>query len=70
MYCISVSYKKLRRRSGAVRLRRREKEALAGTLRESGAVDGCVVLCTCNRSEVYLSGGKAAIRALQEAVAP
>lgn len=70
MYCISVSYKKAPAEiRGRFAFDAREKEALAGTLRESGAVDGCVVLCTCNRSEVYLSGGKAAIRALQEAVA-
>ena len=70
MYCISVSYKKAPAEiRGRFAFDAREKEALAGMLRESGTVDGCVVLCTCNRSEVYLSGGKAAIRALQEAVA-
>ncbi|MCD7909856.1 MAG: glutamyl-tRNA reductase [Clostridium sp.] len=70
MYCISVSYKKAPAEiRGRFAFDAREKEALAGMLRESGAAEGCVVLCTCNRSEVYLSGGKAAIRALQEAVA-
>lgn len=70
MYCISVSYKKAPADiRGRFAFDADEKEELAGRLRESGAVEGCVVLCTCNRSEVYLSGGKAAIRALQEAVA-
>ena len=44
MYCISVSYKKAPAEiRGRFAFDAREKEALAGTLRESGAVDGCVV---------------------------
>ncbi len=70
MYCISVSYKKAPADiRGRFAFNAEEKEELAGKLRESGDVDGCVVLCTCNRSEIYISGGKASIRALQEAVA-
>ena len=43
MYCISVSYKKAPAEiRGRFAFDAREKEALAGTLRESGAVDGCV----------------------------
>lgn len=69
MYCISVSYKKAPADiRGKFAFDVREREALIGRLKESGSVKGCVVLCTCNRSEIYISGQKAAIRDLQEAV--
>ncbi len=70
MYCISVSHKKapvnIREKFA---LNNEEKIGFIRKLKENPEISGCVVLCTCNRSEVYLSGGKAAIRALQEAVA-
>ena len=48
MYCISVSYKKAPADiRGRFAFNAAEKEELAGKLRESGDVDGCVVLCTC-----------------------
>lgn len=70
MYCISVSHKKA---PVAVRERfafaREEKEELLEALKACPEITGAVVLCTCNRSEFYVSGSKKAIAVLQEAIA-
>ena len=66
MYCISVSYKKV-----PVEIRGRfsfepeEKENLVRGLLNEGGAGGCVVLCTCNRSEIYFSGKKETVNLLQ-----
>lgn len=70
MYCISVSHKK-----APVSVREKfafsmeEKKELLKRLTASPEIDGAVVLCTCNRSEFYVSGSKKAISILQNAVA-
>ena len=70
MYCISVSHKK-----APVSVREKfafskeEKKTLLKRLLASSEINGAVVLCTCNRSEFYVSGSKKAISTLQNAVA-
>ncbi len=70
MYCISVSHKK-----APVNIREQfalgeeEKKAFIRRLKENKEISGCVVLCTCNRSEIYITGTKRAIRELQKEVA-
>lgn len=70
MYCISVSHKK-----APVNIREQfslgeeEKRAFIRRLKENKEISGCVVLCTCNRSEIYITGTKRAIRELQKEVA-
>lgn len=70
MYCMSVSHKK-----APVSIRERfsfsqeEKAEFMERLRAHEAVTGVVVLCTCNRSEIYVSGTKNAISVLQREVA-
>ena len=70
MYCISVSHKKA---SVSVREKfafsREEKKELLKRLMASPEIEGAVVLCTCNRSEFYVSGSKKAISILQNTVA-
>ena len=70
MYCISVSHKK-----APVSVREKfafsqeEKKGLLTGLLASPEINGAVVLCTCNRSEFYVSGSKKAISILQDQVA-
>lgn len=70
MYCMSVSHKK-----APVKIRERfafreeEKKEFMELLVRKEAVTGIVVLCTCNRSEVYVSGTKYAIGELQREIA-
>lgn len=70
MYCMSVSHKK-----APVNIRERfsfsteEKTEFMERLMKKEAVTGAVVLCTCNRSEIYVSGTKNAIGVLQREVA-
>lgn len=70
MYCMSVSHKK-----APVNIRERfsfgaeEKTEFIKRISKKEAVAGVVVLCTCNRSEIYVSGTKNAIRELQQEVA-
>ncbi len=70
MYCMSVSHKK-----APVSIRERfsfsqeEKAEFMERLTAQEAVTGVVVLCTCNRSEIYVSGTKNAIGVLQREVA-
>ena len=70
MYCISVSHKKapvsVRER---VAFSREEKAELLKKLGDCPEISGAVVLCTCNRSEFYVSGSKKAIACLQDAIA-
>ena len=70
MYCISVSHKKA---PVSVRERfafsREEKAELLKKLGDCPEISGAVVLCTCNRSEFYVSGSKKAIACLQDAIA-
>lgn len=69
MYCISVSYKKAPAHvRGKISFDREEREKLVSELMKSEGVNGCVLLCTCNRSEIYLSGSRHAVEALQEQV--
>lgn len=70
MYCMSVSHKK-----APVSIRERfsfsneEMAEFMERLTAREAVTGVVVLCTCNRSEIYVSGTKNAIGVLQREVA-
>lgn len=70
MYCMSVSHKK-----ASVNIRERfafnekEKVEFIERLMMKEAVTGVVVLCTCNRSEIYVSGTKQAVGELQRAAA-
>lgn len=70
MYCMSVSHKKapvnIRERFA---FREEEKKEFMELLAKKEAVTGIVVLCTCNRSEIYVSGTKQAIGELQREVA-
>lgn len=69
MYCISASYKKV---SAGIRGRfsfdAAEKEKLVYGLMTEGGASGCVVLCTCNRSEIYVSGKWDSIEFLQHRI--
>lgn len=59
MYCISVSYK-----SANLQLRQKlsfntkTKSKITSEMCSSGKVTECVLLCTCNRTEVYFCGEK------------
>lgn len=70
MYCISVSHKK-----APVAIREKfaftaeEKENFIHLIKDEESMKGCVVLCTCNRSEIYVSGTKQAAGILQRKVA-
>lgn len=70
MYCMSVSHKK-----APVAIRERfsfsqeEKTEFMERLAADEAVTGVVVLSTCNRSEIYVSGTKNAIGVLQREAA-
>lgn len=69
MYCISVSYKKAPAGTrGRFSFDAAQKEELARRLKDSGEITGCVILCTCNRSEIYVSGTKNSIGILQAQV--
>lgn len=70
MYCMSVSHKK-----ASVNIRERfafsekEKTEFMERLMKKESVTGVVVLCTCNRSEIYVSGTKQAMGELQREAA-
>lgn len=72
LYCVSVSYKKanidLRQK---LAFSKEDCGRISSLLINAGIVDNCVVLSTCNRTEVYFSGGAFAqelvINALSEA---
>lgn len=70
MYCMSVSHKK-----APVNIRERfsfgeeEKEKFVQIMCKKESVTGIVVLCTCNRSEIYITGKKEAVRELQQEIA-
>ncbi len=70
MYCMSVSHKK-----APVNIREKlafstkEKAELIDRLMKNDSITGVVVLCTCNRSEIYVSGTKYAIVELQREAA-
>ena len=70
MYCISVSHKKapvnIREKFA---LNNEEKIGFIRKLKENPEISGCVVLCTCNRSEIYITGTRKAIGELQREVA-
>lgn len=59
MYCVSVSYK-----SANIELRKRlmfnedKIKKITLDLKYSGLVSECVMLCTCNRTEIYFCGEK------------
>lgn len=59
MYCISVSYK-----SADINLRKKlafsedDCRKISDDLINSGCITQCVVLCTCNRTEIYFCGKK------------
>ena len=59
MYCISVSYRKT-----PVEIRQRfsfdieEQERFLLRLKKAGTIGGGVIVSTCNRSEIYFTGGK------------
>lgn len=70
MYCMSVSHKK-----APVSIREKfafttkEKTELIYRLMKKDCITGVVVLCTCNRSEIYVSGSRYAIGELQREAA-
>ncbi|MEY8355758.1 glutamyl-tRNA reductase [Lachnospiraceae bacterium 54-53] len=70
MHCMSVSHKK-----APVNIREQfsfsteEKMEFMERLKKKDGVTGAVVLCTCNRSEIYISGAKNAVARLQREVA-
>lgn len=70
MYCMSVSHKKA---PVAIREKfafsKEEKAEFIEKLMKKEEVAGIVVLCTCNRSEIYVSGTKNAISRLQQEIA-
>ncbi len=70
MYCVSISHKKapvnIREKFA---LTEQEKDALIKRLKQNPEISGCVVLCTCNRSEIYISGNKHALGELQKEMA-
>lgn len=69
MFCISVSYKKAPAKvRGQFSFDHEERERLVSALMDSEDVNGCAVLCTCNRNEIYLSGSRYAVEALQDQV--
>lgn len=67
MFCISVSFKKspLSIRQKFAFLPEEQKQFLS-FLRGRKEVFGGVVLSTCNRSEIYVTGGKKALEAVEE----
>ena len=67
MFCISVSFKKspLPIRQKFAFLPEEQRQFLS-FLREQKAVSGGVVLSTCNRSEIYVTGGKEALEAVEK----
>lgn len=67
MYCVSVSHKKT---PASVRARfamdKKQQTDMILKLTAQEGIDGCVVLCTCNRSEIYVSGGREAVKLLKK----
>lgn len=67
MYCFSISHKKA---PASVReqfaFTAEQKLLFMEMMKQEEGVDGCVVLGTCNRSEIYISGSRKAISALQQ----
>lgn len=67
MYCISISHKK-----ASVSIRQlfafsiQQQQQLVKRIKQHKELDGCVILCTCNRSEVYASGSKQIIEILKQ----
>lgn len=70
MYCLSVSHKMapvtIREQFA---FREEEKREFIEILSGKEAITGIVVLCTCNRSEIYVSGTKQAVSELQQELA-
>ena len=70
MYCISVSHKKAPVNiPEKFALGKEEKIQFIRKLKGNPEISGCVVLCTCNRSEIYITGTRKAIGELQKEVA-
>lgn len=69
MYCISINYKTapLQLREKAAFLE--EERLFERQVMKNKEISGCVVLSTCNRSELYFTGEKDAIRIMEEALA-
>lgn len=67
MFCISVSFKKspLKIRQKFAFLPEEQKQFLA-FLQKQEAVSGSVVVSTCNRSEIYVTGKKDAFQAVED----
>ena len=69
MYCISVSYRKVPAGiRGRLSFDATERKGLAHGILSEGDATGCVVLCTCNRSEIYVSGKKESLDYLQRRI--
>lgn len=70
MYCISISYK-----TALVSVREQfaftleEQKEFIDQLKQQKMIDGAVILCTCNRSEIYITGEKEAVSILQRELA-
>lgn len=70
MYCISISHKAaplLIREKFAFSLE--EQKAFSNKVVTNSHVSGCIVLSTCNRSEVYFTGDKKAVAVMEEELA-
>lgn len=70
MFCISISHK-----TAAVEIRelfaftKEEQILFAKKCLEQDSITGCIVVSTCNRSEVYFTGGKDAISYMERIIA-
>ena len=69
MYCISINYK-----TAPIELREKvafleEERLFEIQVMKNKKISGCVVLSTCNRSELYFTGEKDAIRIMEKALA-
>lgn len=70
MYCISLSFKRapieVREKFAFSKL---EEQAFYSLLMAEKEIGGLVILSTCNRTELYFTGGKQAIYAVEQALA-
>lgn len=70
MYCLCISYK-----IAPIQVRekfafsRQEAQRFCQQLVSKEIVSGCVILSTCNRSEIYFTGSKKALEQVEEALA-
>lgn len=70
MYCISINYKNadITLREKLALTKNAQRELISGLVL-SKAADECIILCTCNRTEIYFCGGKGCESTVIEALA-